>query len=240
MVLEVGVADLAAVNAQAEHLASMAEEVTEMFASLEDPAAFLMHDVRFHRAIAGGLRQPRARRARRDGGRAVLRAAQGDDPPRARPARVGRDAPPHLPGHPRARPRGSPARRWPSTCAPRSTRRRSSGEAAGRSRARDRPGDEQGGAGRGSPLSRSDGQGGGRRRRHRRHRPRALARPGRGGRRRGGVRARTPRRWTRPRRRSRRERAGGRSAPPPTSPTAARSRRRATRCSPRSGRSTSS
>ena len=41
-------------NAKAEHLAAMAEEVTEMFASLEDPAAFLMHDVRFHRAIAGG------------------------------------------------------------------------------------------------------------------------------------------------------------------------------------------
>jgi GntR family transcriptional repressor for pyruvate dehydrogenase complex len=54
MVLEVGVAHLAAVNAKAEHLASMAEEVTEMFASLEDPAAFLKHDVRFHRAIAAG------------------------------------------------------------------------------------------------------------------------------------------------------------------------------------------
>lgn len=54
MVLEVGVAQLAAESAQAEHLASMAEEVTEMFASLEDPAAFLKHDVRFHRAVAAG------------------------------------------------------------------------------------------------------------------------------------------------------------------------------------------
>jgi GntR family transcriptional repressor for pyruvate dehydrogenase complex len=54
MVLETGVAQLAAASARAEHLASMAEEVTEMFASLEDPAAFLKHDVRFHRAVAAG------------------------------------------------------------------------------------------------------------------------------------------------------------------------------------------
>jgi GntR family transcriptional repressor for pyruvate dehydrogenase complex len=54
MVLEVGAAYLAAVNARAEHLASMAEEVTEMFASLEDPASFLRHDVRFHRSVAAG------------------------------------------------------------------------------------------------------------------------------------------------------------------------------------------
>jgi len=54
LVLEVGVAGLAAAHATAEHLAAMAEEVTEMFASLEDPAAFLVHDVRFHRAVAAG------------------------------------------------------------------------------------------------------------------------------------------------------------------------------------------
>jgi GntR family transcriptional regulator, transcriptional repressor for pyruvate dehydrogenase complex len=53
-VLEVGVAGLAALHARAEHLAAMAEEVTEMFASLQDPAAFLLHDVRFHRAVAAG------------------------------------------------------------------------------------------------------------------------------------------------------------------------------------------
>jgi GntR family transcriptional regulator, transcriptional repressor for pyruvate dehydrogenase complex len=53
-VLEVGVAGLAADHAGPEHLAAMAEEVTEMFASLEDPAAFLRHDVRFHRAVAAG------------------------------------------------------------------------------------------------------------------------------------------------------------------------------------------
>ncbi|HXY38091.1 MAG TPA: FadR/GntR family transcriptional regulator [Vicinamibacteria bacterium] len=54
LVLEVGVAGLAAQHATAEHLAAMSEEVTEMFASLEDPAAFLLHDVRFHRAVAAG------------------------------------------------------------------------------------------------------------------------------------------------------------------------------------------
>jgi len=54
LVLEVGVAGLAAQHADAEHLAAIAEEVTEMFVSLEDPAAFLRHDVRFHRAVASG------------------------------------------------------------------------------------------------------------------------------------------------------------------------------------------
>ena len=71
----------------------MAEEVTEMFASLEDPAAFLVHDVRFHRAVAAGC------------GNRVLAAlmemvaAQFYElrretvEQRAEPARVGRDAP---------------------------------------------------------------------------------------------------------------------------------------------------
>jgi len=54
LVLETGVAGLAAEHAEGEPLAAMAEEVTEMFASLEDPTAFLRHDVRFHRAIAAG------------------------------------------------------------------------------------------------------------------------------------------------------------------------------------------
>ncbi len=53
-VLEVGVAGLAAEHAPPEHLATLAEEVTEMFASVDDPVAFLLHDVRFHRAVAAG------------------------------------------------------------------------------------------------------------------------------------------------------------------------------------------
>lgn len=54
LVLEVGVAGLAAQHATPEQVATMAEEVTEMFASLADPPAFLLHDVRFHRAVALG------------------------------------------------------------------------------------------------------------------------------------------------------------------------------------------
>jgi GntR family transcriptional repressor for pyruvate dehydrogenase complex len=54
LVLEVGVAGLAAEHAPAEHLATLAEELTEMFAAVDDPQAFLVHDVRFHRALAAG------------------------------------------------------------------------------------------------------------------------------------------------------------------------------------------
>jgi len=57
-VLEVGATGLAAEHATGENLAMMAEEVTGMFASLEDPQAFLLHDVRFHRAVAAGSRNP--------------------------------------------------------------------------------------------------------------------------------------------------------------------------------------
>lgn len=51
-VLEVGVAGLAAERANGEQIAAMAEEVTGMFASVEDQQAFLRHDIRFHRAVA--------------------------------------------------------------------------------------------------------------------------------------------------------------------------------------------
>ena len=54
LVLEAGVAKLAARHATADELAAMADEVSEMFASLGDPKAFLVHDVRFHRAVAAG------------------------------------------------------------------------------------------------------------------------------------------------------------------------------------------
>jgi GntR family transcriptional regulator, transcriptional repressor for pyruvate dehydrogenase complex len=57
-VLEVGVAGLAAERATGDHTAAMAEEVTGMFASLDDPAAFLHHDVRFHRAVAAASGNP--------------------------------------------------------------------------------------------------------------------------------------------------------------------------------------
>jgi len=57
-VLEVGVAALAAEHTSGDHLAAMAEELAGMFASLTDPQAFLVHDLRFHRAVGAGSRNP--------------------------------------------------------------------------------------------------------------------------------------------------------------------------------------
>src|SRR6186713_1752487 len=45
--LEVGVAGLAAERATDDQIATIAEEVTGMFASLDDAQAFLIHDIRF-------------------------------------------------------------------------------------------------------------------------------------------------------------------------------------------------
>ena len=57
-VLEVGAAGLAAERGLADRLAPMAEEVTGMFATLAEPQKFLIHDVRFHRAIAAAADSP--------------------------------------------------------------------------------------------------------------------------------------------------------------------------------------
>lgn len=56
--LEVGVAGLSAERATGEHMAAIAEEVTSMFASLEAPHDFLVHDIRFHRAVAAASGNP--------------------------------------------------------------------------------------------------------------------------------------------------------------------------------------
>jgi GntR family transcriptional repressor for pyruvate dehydrogenase complex len=50
--LEMAVAGLAAERATGEQMATMAEEVAGMFASLDDPEQFLIHDVRFHQTVA--------------------------------------------------------------------------------------------------------------------------------------------------------------------------------------------
>ena len=50
--LEMAVAGLAAERATSDLLATMSEEVAEMFASLDDPEQFLIHDVRFHQTVA--------------------------------------------------------------------------------------------------------------------------------------------------------------------------------------------
>ena len=50
-ILEVGAAGLAAERATGDHVASLADEVAGMFASLDHPQVFLNHDIRFHRAV---------------------------------------------------------------------------------------------------------------------------------------------------------------------------------------------
>lgn len=57
-VLEVGTAGLAAERAKPEHIAVIADEVTSMFASLDDPHTFLVHDLQFHRAVAASSGNP--------------------------------------------------------------------------------------------------------------------------------------------------------------------------------------
>ena len=58
IVLESSIAALAAERATDEHLAELAEEVAEMYASLTDPQEYLIHDVRFHRTIARAAGNP--------------------------------------------------------------------------------------------------------------------------------------------------------------------------------------
>jgi len=57
-ILEVGVAGLAAERATGDQLASISEEITEMYASMDDPQEFLLHDIRFHRAVAAAAANP--------------------------------------------------------------------------------------------------------------------------------------------------------------------------------------
>jgi GntR family transcriptional repressor for pyruvate dehydrogenase complex len=57
-VLEVGAAALAAERGLAERLAPIAEELAGMFASLDEPQTFLVHDVNFHRAVAAASGNP--------------------------------------------------------------------------------------------------------------------------------------------------------------------------------------
>lgn len=57
-VLEVGAAGLAAERATPVDQAAIAEEVASLFASMDDPQAFLVHDIRFHRAVAAACDNP--------------------------------------------------------------------------------------------------------------------------------------------------------------------------------------
>jgi GntR family transcriptional repressor for pyruvate dehydrogenase complex len=50
--LEMSVAGLAAERATGEQMATMSEEIAGMYASLDDPEQYLVHDMRFHQTIA--------------------------------------------------------------------------------------------------------------------------------------------------------------------------------------------
>ncbi len=58
IVLESNLAALAAKRGKEEHHAALAEQVAEMFASLDNPSAYLIHDVLFHRLIAQAAGNP--------------------------------------------------------------------------------------------------------------------------------------------------------------------------------------
>ena len=58
LVIEASVAGLAAERATGDHIAELAEEVAEMYASMDDPQEYLIHDIRFHRTIAKAAGNP--------------------------------------------------------------------------------------------------------------------------------------------------------------------------------------
>jgi GntR family transcriptional regulator, transcriptional repressor for pyruvate dehydrogenase complex len=57
-ILEVGTAALAAERATPEQMAAMSDEITGMYAALNDPQGYLTHDLRFHRAVAAAANNP--------------------------------------------------------------------------------------------------------------------------------------------------------------------------------------
>ncbi len=57
-ILEVGAAALACERATPEQLASLSEEVANLFATMDDPQGFLVHDIRFHRTLAAASGNP--------------------------------------------------------------------------------------------------------------------------------------------------------------------------------------
>jgi GntR family transcriptional regulator, transcriptional repressor for pyruvate dehydrogenase complex len=58
ILLETGLAALAAERGKDEHITALAEEVAEMYASVDNPTDYLIHDVNFHRIIAQASGNP--------------------------------------------------------------------------------------------------------------------------------------------------------------------------------------
>jgi GntR family transcriptional repressor for pyruvate dehydrogenase complex len=57
-ILEVGAAGLAAERASEAQIATLAEHVKSLFESITAPQAFLVHDINFHRTVAGASGNP--------------------------------------------------------------------------------------------------------------------------------------------------------------------------------------
>ena len=57
-ILEVGAAALAAERAAPDQMATLADEVAGLFAALDDPQVFLVHDINFHRTVAAASGNP--------------------------------------------------------------------------------------------------------------------------------------------------------------------------------------
>ena len=57
-IFEVGAAGLAAECATPDHIASLAEEVASLFATIDTPQPFLVHDITFHRLVAAASGNP--------------------------------------------------------------------------------------------------------------------------------------------------------------------------------------
>jgi GntR family transcriptional repressor for pyruvate dehydrogenase complex len=58
LILESHLAELAAERSQQEHHAALSEEVAEMFAAIDSPSEYLIHDVLFHRIISQASGNP--------------------------------------------------------------------------------------------------------------------------------------------------------------------------------------
>ncbi len=58
LVLERDLAELAAKRGLEQHFGALAEELTEMYATIESPSEYLIHDVRFHQIIAQAAGNP--------------------------------------------------------------------------------------------------------------------------------------------------------------------------------------
>jgi len=58
LVLESHLAAMAAERGREEHFTALAEEVTEMYATFQEPQEYLIHDMRFHRTIAEASGNP--------------------------------------------------------------------------------------------------------------------------------------------------------------------------------------